>query len=134
MFTLLRTILGDFDYSEIEKAHRVLAPIYFLLFIFLVFFVLLVFIFYDVIYLITTLHVIYSDSQNMFLAIINDTYTEVKTEMAIAPDQMQMGEFMKRGYYNFLRKCGCGRFVHKVKVMRNEYNATTEQIRGVLKR
>ncbi|KRT86286.1 ion channel [Oryctes borbonicus] len=42
MFTLLRTILGDFDYSEIEKAHRVLAPLYFLLFIFLVFFVLLV--------------------------------------------------------------------------------------------
>ncbi|GJQ68934.1 putative calcium ion binding protein [Trypoxylus dichotomus] len=112
MFTLLRTILGDFDYSEIEKAHRILAPLYFLLFIFLVFFVLL----------------------NMFLAIINDTYTEVKTEMAIAPDQMQMAEFCKRGYYNFLRKCGCGRYVQPIQVTRNEYNATTEQIRGALKK
>ncbi|KAK9745781.1 Polycystin domain [Popillia japonica] len=112
MFTLLRTILGDFDYSEIEKAHRILAPLYFLLFIFLVFFVLL----------------------NMFLAIINDTYSEVKTEMAIAPDQMQMAEFCKRGYYNFMRKCGCGKLVHPVKVMQNEYNATMEQIRGALKK
>lgn len=42
MFTLLRTILGDFDYQEIEEANRILAPIYFLSYIFLVFFVLLV--------------------------------------------------------------------------------------------
>lgn len=42
MFTLLRTILGDFDYAEIERANRVLAPIYFLSYIFFVFFVLLV--------------------------------------------------------------------------------------------
>jgi polycystin 2L1 len=42
MFTLLRTILGDFDYQAIEKANRVLAPIYFLSYIFFVFFVLLV--------------------------------------------------------------------------------------------
>lgn len=70
----------------------------------------------------------------MFLAIINDTYTDVKTQMAIAPDQMQMTEFFKRGYYNFMRKCGCGKFVRPIKVMRNEYNATTEQIRGALKK
>lgn len=42
MFTLLRTILGDFNYLEIESANRILAPIYFLSYIFLVFFVLLV--------------------------------------------------------------------------------------------
>lgn len=42
MFTLLRTILGDFNYQEIEEANRVLAPIYFLSYIFLVFFVLMV--------------------------------------------------------------------------------------------
>lgn len=42
MFTLLRTILGDFDYQAIEQANRVLAPIYFLSYIFFVFFVLLV--------------------------------------------------------------------------------------------
>lgn len=42
MFTLLRTILGDFDYMEIERANRILAPIFFLSYIFLVFFILLV--------------------------------------------------------------------------------------------
>lgn len=56
MMTLLRTVLGDFDYLAIEKANRLLGPIYFVAYIFLVFFVLL----------------------NMFLAIINDTYAEVK--------------------------------------------------------
>lgn len=56
MMTLLRIVLGDFDYLAIEKANRVLGPIYFVAYIFLVFFVLL----------------------NMFLAIINDTYTDVK--------------------------------------------------------
>lgn len=42
MFTLLRTILGDFDYMEIERANRILAPVFFLSYIFFVFFVLLV--------------------------------------------------------------------------------------------
>lgn len=42
MFTLLRTILGDFDYIEIKEANWVLAPVFFLSYIFFVFFVLLV--------------------------------------------------------------------------------------------
>lgn len=42
IFTLLRTVLGDFDYLAIEKANRVLGPIYFVTYIFFVFFVLLV--------------------------------------------------------------------------------------------
>lgn len=46
IFTLLRTILGDFDYLAIEKANRILGPIYFLTYIFFVFFVLLVIIIY----------------------------------------------------------------------------------------
>lgn len=56
VLTLLRTVLGDFDYVAIERANRVLGPIFFVSYIFFVFFVLL----------------------NMFLAIINDTYAEVK--------------------------------------------------------
>uniref|UniRef100_A0A1I8G2W2 Polycystin-2 n=1 Tax=Macrostomum lignano TaxID=282301 RepID=A0A1I8G2W2_9PLAT len=54
IFTLFRIILGDFDFHELENAHRVLGPIFFLLYVFFVFFVLI----------------------NMFLAIINDTYSE----------------------------------------------------------
>lgn len=42
MFTLLRTILGDFDYIEIKEANWLLAPVFFLSYIFFVFFVLLV--------------------------------------------------------------------------------------------
>lgn len=71
MFTLLRTILGDFDYLAIEKANRLVGPIYFLTYIFIVFFVLL----------------------NMFLAIINDTYAAIKTT---SEDQvLPLGKFIK---------------------------------------
>ena len=41
-FTLLRTILGDFNFHEIEAANRVLGPIFFLAYVFFVFFVLMV--------------------------------------------------------------------------------------------
>jgi hypothetical protein len=42
IFTLLRTILGDFDFHAIENANRVLGPIFFISYVFFVFFVLLV--------------------------------------------------------------------------------------------
>lgn len=67
----------------------------------------------------------------MFLAIINDTYVDVKTEIAIAPNQMQMSEYVKIGFYNMLRKCGC-----KPKAppkTQNEHDATIKQIRNALK-
>lgn len=41
-FTQFRIILGDFDYSSIDNANRVLGPIYFVTYVFFVFFVLLV--------------------------------------------------------------------------------------------
>ena len=42
VYTLFRMILGDFNFRDIEKAHSILGPIYFLSYIFFVFFVLLV--------------------------------------------------------------------------------------------
>lgn len=42
VFTLLRLILGDFNFEAIEAANRVLGPIFFLSYIFFVFFVLMV--------------------------------------------------------------------------------------------
>ncbi|XP_002134495.1 polycystic kidney disease 2-like 1 protein [Drosophila pseudoobscura] len=59
VLTMIRMILGDFQYNLIEQANRVLGPIYFLTYILLVFFILL----------------------NMFLAIIMETYNSVKSEI-----------------------------------------------------
>ncbi|KAJ8962227.1 hypothetical protein NQ318_018199 [Aromia moschata] len=108
MFALLRTILGDFNYAEIEQANRILAPIYFLAYIFLVFFVLL----------------------NMFLAIINDSYADVKTEIAIAPDEMQMTEYISRGFFNMMRKMGC--VSGETAEVKRELNVTMRKIRDAL--
>ncbi|KAM7305363.1 polycystin-2 [Ixodes scapularis] len=84
VFTLLRLILGDFDFEEMEAANRVLGPIYFLSYVFFVFFVLL----------------------NMFLAIINDTYAEVKSEIAQQKNEFELVDYFKKGYNNILGKLG----------------------------
>lgn len=84
IFTLLRTILGDFDFYAIEQAHRVLGPIFFLAYVFFVFFVLL----------------------NMFLAIINDTYSEVKAEIFNQRNDFEIGDYFRRGYNNLLGRLG----------------------------
>merc|ERR1711936_1128445 len=84
IFTLLRTILGDFDFYALEKANRILGPVFFLSYVFFVFFVLL----------------------NMFLAIINDTYSEVKEEIAAQRNDFEVADYFKRGYNNMLGKVG----------------------------
>lgn len=73
-FTLFRIILGDFDFHQLEAANRYLGPIFFMLFVFFVFFVLI----------------------NMFLAIINDTYSEVKGDMANQKNEFEMTDYFKR--------------------------------------
>ena len=72
-FTLFRIILGDFNFHELEEANRILGPTYFVLYVFFVFFVLL----------------------NMFLAIINDTYSEVKADIASQQNEFEMADFFK---------------------------------------
>ncbi|RXG73272.1 Polycystic kidney disease 2-like 1 protein [Armadillidium vulgare] len=84
VFTLLRTILGDFNFQAIEEANRILGPLFFLSYVFFVFFVLL----------------------NMFLAIINDTYSEVKSEIASQKNEFEIADYFKRGYNNMLGKFG----------------------------
>ncbi|XP_076462152.1 LOW QUALITY PROTEIN: polycystin-2-like [Babylonia areolata] len=81
-FTLFRIILGDFDFHQLEQANRILGPIFFMLFVFFVFFVLI----------------------NMFLAIINDTYSEVKSDMANQKNEFEIGDYFKRGYQKMLDK------------------------------
>jgi len=82
LFTLFRIILGDFDFVSLEQAHRVLGPLYFILYVFFVFFVLI----------------------NMFLAIINDTYAEVKESTANQKSEFEISEFMKKSYNKMLDK------------------------------
>ncbi|CAG7837932.1 unnamed protein product [Allacma fusca] len=84
VFALLRLILGDFDFREIEAANRVLGPIYFIAYIFFVFFVLL----------------------NMFLAIINDTFGEVKAELQARGHEFEIVDYFKRGFNNMCGWCG----------------------------
>ncbi|XP_046350413.1 polycystin-2-like isoform X1 [Haliotis rufescens] len=81
-FTLFRIILGDFDFHQLEAANRVLGPIFFMLFVFFVFFVLI----------------------NMFLAIINDTYSEVKGDMANQKNEFEMTDFFKKGAQKMMDK------------------------------
>ncbi|XP_014651282.1 PREDICTED: polycystic kidney disease 2-like 2 protein [Ceratotherium simum simum] len=83
IFAQFRIILGDFNFAGIQQANRILGPIYFITFIFFVFFVLL----------------------NMFLAIINDTYSEVKADYSLGrrPD-FELCKMIKESYNNALEK------------------------------
>lgn len=58
IFTLFRIILGDFDFYALQQSHPVFGPIYFVTYVFVVFFILV----------------------NVFLAIINDSYINVKEQ------------------------------------------------------
>ncbi|XP_029950684.1 polycystin-2 isoform X2 [Salarias fasciatus] len=82
IFTQFRIILGDFNFSEIEEANPVLGPIYFTTFVFFIFFILM----------------------NMFLAIINDTYSEVKADMSQQRSEMEMTDLIKKGCNKALMK------------------------------
>ncbi|XP_029655584.1 LOW QUALITY PROTEIN: polycystic kidney disease 2-like 1 protein [Octopus sinensis] len=73
-FTQFRVILGDFNYYELESANRVLGPIYFFLYVFFVFYILL----------------------NMFLAIINDSYQEVKDESGDKTNDFEIGKLIRQ--------------------------------------
>ena len=84
IFALIRTILGDFDFTQLEKANYVFGPIYFLCFVFFVFFVLL----------------------NMFLAILSDSFGEVKAELARRKNAFEMGAYFKEGYTNLVDRMG----------------------------
>lgn len=84
IYTQFRMILGDFDFPAMRRAHPILGPGYFFVFIFLVFFILM----------------------NMFMAILNDTYSEVKEDVECRKEDFQMMDFLARGYNNVLDKVG----------------------------
>ncbi|GCB79225.1 hypothetical protein scyTo_0017857, partial [Scyliorhinus torazame] len=97
-FTQFRIILGDFDFTKIEEADRILGPVYFVTFVFFIFFILL----------------------NMFLAIINDTYSEVKSDMAQQKCEMELTDFIKKG---------CSKAMAKLRLRKTTVDDVTENLR-----
>uniref|UniRef100_H3D0E5 Polycystin-2 n=1 Tax=Tetraodon nigroviridis TaxID=99883 RepID=H3D0E5_TETNG len=98
IFTQFRIILGDFEFSEIEEASPVLGPVYFTTFVFFVFFILM----------------------NMFLAIINDTYSEVKADMSQQRSEMEMTDFIKKG---------CNKALMKLRLKKTAVDDITDSLR-----
>ncbi|ERE88749.1 polycystic kidney disease 2-like 1 protein [Cricetulus griseus] len=98
IFTQFRIILGDINFAEIEEANRVLGPLYFTTFVFFMFFILL----------------------NMFLAIINDTYSEVKSDLAQQKSEMELSDLIRKGYQKALVK---------LKLKRNTVDDISESLR-----
>ncbi|XP_070271038.1 polycystin-2-like protein 2 [Myotis yumanensis] len=83
IFAQFRIILGDFNFAAIQQEYRILGPIYFITFIFFIVFVLL----------------------NMFLAIINYTYSEVQDDYSLGRrPYFKLGEMIKKSYNNVLKK------------------------------
>ena len=76
----MRAMLGDFDFPAFQSAEKHFGPLFFIFYIFIVFFILL----------------------NMFLAIINDTYSEIKGEMESTKIQFEITDLFARGYNNVL--------------------------------
>uniref|UniRef100_UPI00398EA1B4 polycystin-2 n=1 Tax=Pristiophorus japonicus TaxID=55135 RepID=UPI00398EA1B4 len=98
IFTQFRIILGDFDFTKIEEANRILGPIYFATFVFFIFFILL----------------------NMFLAIINDTYSEVKADLAQQKSDMELTDLIKKG---------CNKAMVKLRLRKTTVDDITESLR-----
>ncbi|GAA37006.2 polycystin 2 [Clonorchis sinensis] len=82
VYTLFRIILGDFDFNALERANSVFGPIYFIVYVFFVFFVLI----------------------NMFIAIINETYVGVKSDLQSQENEFEMRDFFKKRMKRMLDK------------------------------
>ena len=65
---------------EAPSPIRLLGPVFFVSYVLFVFFILM----------------------NIFLAIINDTYSLVKTEIAVQKNDVEISEFVMRGYNNLV--------------------------------
>ncbi|ESO05743.1 hypothetical protein HELRODRAFT_171411 [Helobdella robusta] len=104
IFTLFRIILGDFNFQALQQANSILGPTYFILYVFFVFFVLL----------------------NMFLAIINDTYSEVKAELADQPNDIDVAGYFKQRANNVLTKL----HLRKNKIIEIQRAITTADANG----
>ncbi|KAJ6667915.1 hypothetical protein lerEdw1_016236 [Lerista edwardsae] len=110
IFTQFRIVLGDFNFASIEHANRILGPIYFITFVFFVFFVLLMQHFklpvVDApVAALGSSSIPQQIQRNMFLAIINDTYSEVKADFSVIPSrEFEISDLIKQSYNKALIK------------------------------
>ncbi|XP_040428967.1 polycystic kidney disease 2-like 2 protein isoform X4 [Cygnus olor] len=99
IFSQFRIVLGDFNFQTIE-VNSILGPIYFISFVFFVFFILL----------------------NMFLAIINDTYSEVRADFAGIPSQ--------EIHIKDLIRQSCNKTLVKLKLKKPEMGSGDENLKS----
>ncbi|CAN0318620.1 unnamed protein product [Lampetra planeri] len=76
ILTQVRILLGDFDFSSLEAASRIMGPIYFVSYVFCVGLIMMV----------------------MFLAIVSEAYSEEKSEQAHSQPQFQLSSVIKQGF------------------------------------
>ncbi|XP_023329307.1 polycystic kidney disease 2-like 1 protein [Eurytemora carolleeae] len=116
VFTLLRIILGDFDFPSLTQTSPFFGPLYFICYVFFVFFVLL----------------------NMFLAIINDSYSEVKADLAEQQHDFEVGDYFMKGYNNMLGKVGMRSklidIMNALKLANDNGSVTYQEVRQNLKK
>jgi hypothetical protein len=79
---LFRIILGDFDFKGLQKVSPILGPMFFMSFVFFCFFVLM----------------------NMFMAIIGNSYNNVKEENANKDPEFMLSDFLKINYSRIVDK------------------------------
>lgn len=65
----------------------------------------------------------------MFLAIINDTYSDVKSEIALAPEVMQMSDYVKELFQKCFR-----RHSKTEEDKQHKYNELLQKIHDTLKK
>jgi len=115
LYTLMRAMLGDFDFPAFQRAEKHFGPLFFIFYIFIVFFILL----------------------NMFLAIINDTYSEIKGEMESTKIQFEITDLFARGYNNVLGSVSMRDKMidveNAIKLANEDGNVTFDEIRAALK-
>ncbi|XP_047913217.1 polycystin-2-like protein 2 isoform X3 [Anser cygnoides] len=99
IFSQFRIVLGDFNFQTIE-VNSILGPIYFISFVFFVFFILL----------------------NVFLAIINDTYSEVRADFAGIPSQ--------EIHIKDLIRQSCNKTLVKLKLKKPEMGSGDENLKS----
>lgn len=81
-FTLFRIILGDFDFVSLRAKSPYWGPAFFVSYIFFCFFVLM----------------------NMFVAIVNASYSKVKEENAKAAPEFMLSDYLKLNYSRIVDK------------------------------
>jgi hypothetical protein len=89
-YTLMRSLLGDFNFQDLQDAHNILGPFLFIVFVALAVFVVL----------------------NMLIAIISDAYEHSREELADAPPVDILGE-IKMFLLTMLSNSWCGKKIVK---------------------